>query len=238
MQQPQSQGWPRHEWLQAGTASQQRMMSSEPDYGAALGLINHLPTEELRDLVNNDDKLTELVKDVPQMKNLANEQEILLAANKSLAEFNLSLEPKLSQAKQALISKYEEAAQLSEEVNTLKAEFDSSSGQYTADTLQALLQTAAQQIEEETENLVQSFLDKENEVDDFLSEFLSKRKTAHLRRIKAEKITSIVAQQNSSSHSTPYPPPPTAGGGMGYGGTQWASPYPTQPVNMPMPGFH
>ncbi|XP_050724690.1 vacuolar protein sorting-associated protein 37B-like isoform X2 [Eriocheir sinensis] len=214
------------------------MMSSEPDYGAALGLINHLPTEELRDLVNNDDKLTELVKDVPQMKNLANEQEILLAANKSLAEFNLSLEPKLSQAKQALISKYEEAAQLSEEVNTLKAEFDSSSGQYTADTLQALLQTAAQQIEEETENLVQSFLDKENEVDDFLSEFLSKRKTAHLRRIKAEKITSIVAQQNSSSHSTPYPPPPTAGGGMGYGGTQWASPYPTQPVNMPMPGFH
>ena len=43
------------------------MMSSEPDYGAALGHINHLPTEELRDLVNNDDKLTELVKDLPQV---------------------------------------------------------------------------------------------------------------------------------------------------------------------------
>ncbi|MPC14403.1 hypothetical protein E2C01_007167 [Portunus trituberculatus] len=76
-----------------------RMMSSEPDYGAALGLINHLPTEQLRDLVNNDDKLTDLVKDLPEMKNLANEQEMLLAANKSLAEFNLSLEPKLSQNK-------------------------------------------------------------------------------------------------------------------------------------------
>lgn len=213
------------------------MMSSEPDYGAALGVINHLQTEELRDLVNNDDKLTELVKDVPQMKNLANEQEILLAANKSLAEFNLSLEPKLSQAKQTIISKYEEAAQLSEEVNTLKGEVDSSSGQYTADTLQALLQTAAQEIEEETENLVQSFLDKEQDVDEFLSEFLSKRKTAHLRRIKAEKITSIISQQNSSSHSTPYPIPP-AGGGLGYGGSQWATPYPTQPLNMPLPGFH
>ncbi|XP_071527589.1 vacuolar protein sorting-associated protein 37B-like [Panulirus ornatus] len=212
------------------------MMSAEPDYGEALGLIRHLPTEELRDLVNNDDKLTDLMKDLPQMKNLAGEQEMLLAANKSLAEFNLSLEPKLSQAKQNLISKYEEAAQLSEEVNTLKGEIESSSGQYTADTLQALLQTAAHEIEEETENLVQSFLDKQQDVDDFLSEFLSKRKTAHLRRIKAEKIGDIISQQ-SSTHSSPYAAQPSAGGGVGYAANQWSSPYPTQPMNMPMPGY-
>lgn len=31
------------------------------------------------------------------MKHLANQQEMLLASNKSLAEFNLGLEPKLSQ---------------------------------------------------------------------------------------------------------------------------------------------
>ncbi|KAG0722274.1 Vacuolar protein sorting-associated protein 37B [Chionoecetes opilio] len=115
----------------------------------------------------------------------------------------------------------------------------STSGQYSADTLQALLQTAAQEIEEETENLVQSFLDNEQEVDEFLTEFLSKRKTAHLRRIKAEKITSIISQQNAhSAHTTPYPPPPTAGGGMAYGGAQWATPYPSQPLNMPLPGYH
>ncbi|XP_045590810.2 vacuolar protein sorting-associated protein 37B-like isoform X1 [Procambarus clarkii] len=213
------------------------MMSAEPDYGAALGLIKHLPTEELRDLVNNDDKLSELMKDLPQMKNLASEQEMLLAANKSLAEFNLSLEPKLSQAKQNLISKYEEAAKLSEEVNALKGEIDSTSGQYSADTLQALLQTAAHEIEEETENLVQSFLDKEHDVDDFLSKFLSKRKTAHLRRIKAEKIEDILNKQ-SSAHSSPYPSQPSTGGGVGYGANQWSSPYPTQPMNMPMPGYH
>lgn len=43
------------------------MMSGEPDYEAAVGLIRHLPTEELRDLVNNDDKLAELMKDLPQV---------------------------------------------------------------------------------------------------------------------------------------------------------------------------
>ena len=86
-------------------------------------------------------------------------------------------------------------------------------------------------------NLVQSFLDKEQEVDEFLSEFLSKRKLAHLRRIKADKITDLINQQNSSSHNTPYPPPASAGGGLGYGGSQWGAPYPTQPVNMPLPGF-
>ncbi|XP_042225542.1 vacuolar protein sorting-associated protein 37B-like isoform X2 [Homarus americanus] len=171
------------------------------------------------------------------MKNIASEQEMLLAANKSLAEFNLSLEPKLSQAKQNLITKYEAAAQLTEEVNTMKGEMDSTSGQYTADTLQALLQTAAHEIEEETENLVLSFLDKEQDVDEFLSEFLSKRKTAHLRRIKAEKIEDILNKQ-SSAHSAPYPAQPPASGGAGYGPNQWSSPYPTQPMNMPMPGYH
>ncbi|XP_066982764.1 vacuolar protein sorting-associated protein 37B-like [Macrobrachium rosenbergii] len=214
-------------------------MSGEPDYEAAIGLIRHLPTEELKDLVNNDDKLSELMNDLPQMKNLASEQEMLLAANKSLAEFNLSLEPKLSQAKQNLISKYEEAAQLSKKMRKRDQEenihgkdaFDSSSGQYSADTLQALLQTAALESEEETENLVQSFLDKEKDVDEFLNLFLSKRKTAHLRRIKAEKIGDVMSQSNSSQ-STPYPS--NAGG---FGATQWASPYPSQPMNMPMPGY-
>ncbi|KAK4319567.1 hypothetical protein Pmani_009507 [Petrolisthes manimaculis] len=98
------------------------MMSEEPDYGAVLGLISHLSKDELQDLVNNDEKLAELLKDLPQMKHLANQQEMLLASNKSLAEFNLGLEPKLSQAKQNLIAKYEEAAQLSESVNTLKGQ--------------------------------------------------------------------------------------------------------------------
>lgn len=78
-------------------------------------------------------------------------------------------------------------------------------------------------------------MDKEQEVEEFLSEFLSKRKTAHLRRIKAEKIGDIISQQNNS-HSTPYPSQPA--GGAGYGANQWPSPYPTQPLNMPLPGFH
>ncbi|XP_076041548.1 vacuolar protein sorting 37B [Oratosquilla oratoria] len=207
-------------------------MASEPDYEAAIGLFKHLPTEELRDLVNNDDKLTEMIKDLPQMKNLASEQEMLLAANKSLAEYNLGQEPKLSQAKQKLITSYEEAAQLSDELGSMKAEIDSASGQYTADTIQALLQTAAHEIEEETENLVQSFLDKEHSVDEFMAEFLNKRKMAHLRRIKAEKMTEIISRQSSGNQSTPYPST-----GPGYGDGHWSSsPYPAQPINMPMPG--
>lgn len=42
-------------------------MSEEPDYGAVLGLINHLSKDELQDLVNNDEKLAELLKDLPQV---------------------------------------------------------------------------------------------------------------------------------------------------------------------------
>jgi len=220
------------------------MMSGggSPDYEAAVGLIRHLTTDELKELVSNDSKTTDLIKDLPQMKNLVSEQEMLLASNKSLAEFNLSLEPKLSEAKQTLIAKYEEAAQLSEEVNKLKGQIDESSGQYSADTLHALLQTAAQETEEETENLVQSLLDKQQEVDPFVTEFLDKRKKAHLRRIKAEKISEINNTAVNNAHNSaalpsalpsalPYPP---QGGGF-MGAPQWTA-YPPNP-SMPMPGF-
>lgn len=74
----------------------------EPNYEAALATIRHLDNESLRDFVNNDESVANLVKNVDQCKELETEKEMIMAQNKSLAEYNLSLAPKLEKGKAKL----------------------------------------------------------------------------------------------------------------------------------------
>ena len=43
-----------------------------------------------QDILNNEDKFDQFIRDLPQMKALQEEKEMLLTSNKSLAEYNLS----------------------------------------------------------------------------------------------------------------------------------------------------
>ena len=57
----------------------------------------------------SDDKFDEFIRELPQIKSLYNEKEMLVASNKSLAEYNMSQEPLLRQAKEKLMERYGEA---------------------------------------------------------------------------------------------------------------------------------
>lgn len=117
------------------------------------------------------------------------------------------------------------------------------------ETALALLQTAASEIEEESDKTAKKFLDNEVELDDFLEDFLIKRKLMHMRLVKAEKLSKILQRDPTLSNpnyinappvnvNTNYfpglpgnlptnsPPYPLAPGVV---------PYPTGPVGMPMP---
>lgn len=106
-------------------------------------------------------------------------------------------------------------------------------------------------MEEESDNVAKGFLDNDKELDQFLDEFLNKRKLMHLRLVKAEKLSKILSQDpvyggnyvnapplsvNSNYFPTvpavnpvsvPYPVNPG----------QTSVPYPTGGFNMPMPGY-
>lgn len=76
-------------------------------------------------------------------------------------------------------------------------------------------------------------MDKKTGIDDFLTEFIPKRSTAHSRRIKAEKVADMIRSgglSNGAAPAAPYPnlPYPSPAGPP--------LPYPTN-YNMPMPGF-
>merc|ERR1719288_224561 len=90
------------------------------------------------------------------MKALQEEKNMLLTSNKSLAEYNLSQEPVVREAKARLQEKYRAAQQLGEEVRQLKSTLDTKQGNVSPDTLLALLEAANQEVEGEGEPLVTS----------------------------------------------------------------------------------
>merc|ERR1719362_2034891 len=179
------------------------------------------------------------------MKALQEEKEMLLTSNKSLAEYNLSQEPVVREAKARLQEKYRTAQQLGEEVHELKAALDTKQGNVSPDTLLALLEAANQEVEEESEQMTDTFLSSGGDnLDEFLEQYHEKRKLAHLRRVKVDKLKELIRnQQQQGTPSRAAPPPPGSHqqrgvnyswGGRGPGYERL--PYPTQPqYNMPMP---
>ena len=71
-------------------------------------------------------------------------------------------------------------------------------------------------------------------IEQFIEEYQEKRKLAHMRRIKVDKMKELLARKQSATPSRQAPPPP---GGYGGGGGN-PLPYPSQAFNnMPLPGY-
>uniref|UniRef100_A0A182SH27 VPS37 C-terminal domain-containing protein n=1 Tax=Anopheles maculatus TaxID=74869 RepID=A0A182SH27_9DIPT len=120
-----------------------------------------------------------------------------------------------------------------------------------AETVLALLQTAAAESEEESEKIVKQLLDSELTVDAYVEQFMHCRKLMHSRKLNAEKMTELLRsnRHNTTSQrfdagygpaSMPYPSSESAlPGGFymppGMAAPSTAVPYPMGPPSMPMP---
>lgn len=199
--------------------------------------IAPLSSDELKDLLNDDEKLDEKVSEV--LENLKTQKDDLLIENRSKAESNIEKEPRIIELRGKVNELMEEAKKYCGAVQEKLVEVKENSGNVSQETALALIQTAAAESEEATDALIKQFTDNEIGVEAFLDEFLVTRKTMHLRKLKAEKMQELIRRQtqpgqrgNIGSHLLPnsgfYPTPgvPAMGGG--------GVPYPLGPM-MPMP---
>ena len=170
---------------------------------------------------------------------------MLLASNKSLAEYNLSWEPKLNAGKQKLVELYQTASQLERSQEEKEKRMGEQGDAITSDTAIGLLQSATLQAEEESEQLADKFLDRALDVDIFVEEFQQRRKLAHLRKVKADKMKELVSKQRHSVQQVgnhvnrPAPPPPTYNTNQQHLNSSPLPPYPMPSVagNLPYPIF-
>ncbi|VDM45328.1 unnamed protein product [Toxocara canis] len=189
----------------------------EMSVSAAMAQVRNMSNEQLNALLSDNSKIDAIIENIPQVRTLPTEREMGLVQNKSLAEWNLSQEPKLEEAKKKLLNTYEQAVSVKAEVEELKAKLDSMSEQRSLDTSSALLQAATQSAEDDSEAIADRFMKGEIDVDQFIKEFIEKKTLAHMRRIKSEKLLAILRQQQYTAPTQPMassPPYPSHGGVM------------------------
>jgi len=190
----------------------------ELDISAITSRANQLSNEELKQLLNDESyqQLDQMIKDLPLIKSMEMERDLLIEANKTSAELNLSREPTYREKRQQLISGHNQLLELNEEISAKKRRLSEVSRQTCLDTRVALMQTATAEAEEQSEDIANTFLASQLALESFVKEFVDKRKTSHLRRIKTEKMIESIRKQTSNGLSTstpfapirPAPPPP------------------------------
>ncbi|XP_056602714.1 VPS37B subunit of ESCRT-I a [Triplophysa dalaica] len=172
------------------------------------GFANNLssyPLVQLNELLEDDEKLNKMIIDMEEIKDVQQNKEKTLATNRILAEQNLELQPRLDHQKNELTKRYRCLQEQFEAYQLRKSTLDHMSGNTSLDTLLALLQAEGAKIEEETENMADSFLDGEAPLDTFIDEYQSKRKLAHLRRVKIEKLQEMVLKGPQMALVAPQP---------------------------------
>ncbi|XP_071338061.1 VPS37B subunit of ESCRT-I a [Trachinotus anak] len=147
---------------------------------------------QLNEILEDDEKLTKMVQEMDEMQGVQQSKEKTLVNNRTLAEQNLALQPRLEHKKEQLTKSYSCLQENFESYQLRKSTLDHKSGNTSLDTLLALLQAEGAKIEEETENMADSFLDGDMTLDSFIDAYQSKRKLAHLRRVKIEKLQEMV----------------------------------------------
>jgi len=181
----------------------------EGEIAGALATLQNLSDEEIRHLIDDDTHFENYILNLAQVKQWDNEKDLMMASNKSLAEYNLTYESKLKEGKTGLMELYEKARSLTDELETKRAQLESLSSRTSLDTTYALLQTASAEAEEESETITEQFLSGGMETEAFISKFVAQRTNAHLRRLKSEKMGELVSsQRNRPSFNAPYPTGP------------------------------
>uniref|UniRef100_A0A3Q3X2B2 VPS37 C-terminal domain-containing protein n=1 Tax=Mola mola TaxID=94237 RepID=A0A3Q3X2B2_MOLML len=215
--------------------------------------LQDLSQSELQELLDNPDRVESMALESDEIQNIQLEREMALASNRSLAEQNLDMKPRLESQKEVLVERYSHLEAVREAYRQHCSLRDGIVGQVSPEALFSRLQTEGSKTEVESEALADEFLEGSLPLDSFLDRFLSLRSLAHKRRVRIEKLQEILRQRsegnptamtssadasqdsqpNSNPQSSSYqnPTQPTSSSAGGSSGL----PYTPYPVNPPIP---
>lgn len=123
---------------------------------------------------------------------------MLIAKNKSLADYNYNREPTYSELKKVLKDTHKQSVEKKQNLIEKQVKLNKLKPKMTPDTLRGLLQIAAQESEEQSEEIAKQYLSGEKTYEEFINEFIKKRTEYHVRRIKYEKLIDSI--QNGTSN--------------------------------------
>ncbi|CAG5128487.1 unnamed protein product [Candidula unifasciata] len=168
---------------------------SVPNILSEFPALKDMKLYELQELMEDEDKITEMVQKVPDLVKFVQKRESLSSECVQLAKANLSKKPEIECLKETVIKKNAELDQLQADFENLCEHHLTLSDQFHPSHIQTNLKVAVMEADEESEKIAEQFLDQEMDVDEFMRSFLDKRTLCHLRRAKEEKLNQIIMSQ-------------------------------------------
>ncbi|CAF2405256.1 unnamed protein product [Rotaria sp. Silwood2] len=165
--------------------------------------INQMSLEELKKLMNSDEEVTNFVRGLSEIQQIETIKESLKENIRRLALCNLEKQPTLTNEKQKLAQLHNEIRKMKDKYDSIRGEYDDQTGETSPDVIYVLLQTAASDLERETEQTAEDFFygeKTEEEVTDFERRFIEDRKRAHELKIRAEKFNELMKMSQSTSY--------------------------------------
>ncbi|KAL6487883.1 hypothetical protein MHYP_G00045090 [Metynnis hypsauchen] len=164
--------------------------------GKSMEKLQDLSHSELQDLLDNSERVESMALESDEIQNIQLEREMALASNRSLAEQNLDMKPRLERERERLVEKYAELEEVRERYKQHCALRDGIMGQVSPEGLFSRLQAEGASTEAESEALADEFLEGSLSLDSFLERFHSLRSVAHKRRVCIEKLQEILRQKS------------------------------------------
>lgn len=164
--------------------------------------LAHLSSDQLKELLNDDDQLEEKVNEV--LASFQARRENMLKENREMAEQNIIKEPQLTKVRKHVDQLREERNKSTQALQKL-SQSELKSGKIDLEGALTMLSAAAAESEESSENSFKNFMGNDITVDAFLGTFLTDRKLMHLRKIKCEKMSELMRRRNSSQNNNYVP---------------------------------
>ncbi|KAJ3589344.1 hypothetical protein NHX12_010189 [Muraenolepis orangiensis] len=150
-----------------------------------------LSTGELRELLQNEDKMDQIIHHNEKFQELQLQRESLLASNRGLAEDSLARRPPLDDGKLRLAEKYRQLSGLTAACSEKRRQLENHGSRGSPLTAQTLLREEVARAEERSEELLERFMEGSVNLESFLESFQSSRKTYHVRRAQVEKVQEL-----------------------------------------------
>uniref|UniRef100_A0A3B4TTP5 VPS37C subunit of ESCRT-I n=1 Tax=Seriola dumerili TaxID=41447 RepID=A0A3B4TTP5_SERDU len=161
--------------------------------------LQDLSQSELQELLDNPERVESMALESDEIQNIQLEREMALASNRSLAEQNLDMKPRLESQREMLVERYSQLEAVRETYRQHCSIRDGMVGQVSPEALFSRLQAEGSKTEAESEALADEFLEGSLSLDSFLDRFLSLRSLAHKRRVRIEKLQEILRQRSEGN---------------------------------------
>ncbi|XP_028258486.1 vacuolar protein sorting-associated protein 37C [Parambassis ranga] len=164
--------------------------------------LQDLSQSELQELLDNPERVESMALESDEIQNIQLEREMALASNRSLAEQNLDMKPRLESQKEVLVERYSQLEAVRETYRQHCSLRDGMVCEVSPEALFSRLQTEGSKAETESEALADEFLEGSLPLESFLDRFLSLRLLAHKRRVRIEKFQEILRQRSEGNPTT------------------------------------